>query len=221
MWNDDRLEALYTVALGLGLRRGEALGLNWDDVGVDGRAVHVQEPAQHRPAQELWREVPLVFTSVVGTALEPPNVTRWFPKHIEDAGLPQQRFNDPRHAAAVANIYAHVLPRLKRDAADRTPCPIVRGQSEPGLLPSCAWQTAKGPEMGDIQVQMCGRGGRTRTRDIRFWRSALYQLSYAPVFNCGQRVYLVSRCSLCCLQRGQNFCSASRSGSFRLFFSEW
>src|SRR5262245_32095783 len=24
------------------------------------------------------------------------------------------------------------------------------------------------------------RGGRARTRDFRFWRSALYQLSYAP-----------------------------------------
>src|SRR5262249_26984552 len=27
-----------------------------------------------------------------------------------------------------------------------------------------------------------GRGGRARTRDFRFWRSALYQLSYAPMW---------------------------------------
>ncbi len=25
-----------------------------------------------------------------------------------------------------------------------------------------------------------GRGGETRTRDTRFWRPVLYQLSYAP-----------------------------------------
>jgi integrase len=32
----DRLEALYSVALAIGLRRGEALGLTWDDVALDG-----------------------------------------------------------------------------------------------------------------------------------------------------------------------------------------
>lgn len=31
----DRLEALYTVALALGLRRGEALGMRWQDVDLD------------------------------------------------------------------------------------------------------------------------------------------------------------------------------------------
>lgn len=32
---DDRLEALYRVALSLGLRQGEAFGLRWDDVTLD------------------------------------------------------------------------------------------------------------------------------------------------------------------------------------------
>lgn len=31
----DRLEALYTVALGLGLRQGEAIGLRWQDVDLE------------------------------------------------------------------------------------------------------------------------------------------------------------------------------------------
>src|SRR5947209_3596690 len=31
----DRLEALYSVALSLGLRQGEALGLRWEDVDLD------------------------------------------------------------------------------------------------------------------------------------------------------------------------------------------
>src|SRR5688572_32100954 len=34
----------------------------------------------------------------------------------------------------------------------------------------------------------------------------------------GQRV---SRCAVCLRQRGQNFCSSSRSGSFRRFSSVW
>ncbi|HXN03156.1 MAG TPA: hypothetical protein VN973_14865 [Candidatus Dormibacteraeota bacterium] len=31
----DRLEALYSVALTMGLRQGEALGLCWEDVDLD------------------------------------------------------------------------------------------------------------------------------------------------------------------------------------------
>lgn len=37
----DRLEALYTVALSLGLRQGEALGLRWSDVDLSSRTLSV------------------------------------------------------------------------------------------------------------------------------------------------------------------------------------
>jgi len=37
----ERLEALYTVALSLGLRMGEALGLRWQDVDLDRRTLTV------------------------------------------------------------------------------------------------------------------------------------------------------------------------------------
>src|SRR5206468_2643267 len=38
----DRLEALYAVALALGLRRGEALGLRWQDVDLEAGLLHVR-----------------------------------------------------------------------------------------------------------------------------------------------------------------------------------
>jgi integrase len=38
----DRLEALFTVAVALGLRQGECLGLKWDDVDLDGRTLTVR-----------------------------------------------------------------------------------------------------------------------------------------------------------------------------------
>jgi integrase len=38
----DRLEALYTVVLALGLRRGEALGLKWDDIDLEGGTIRIQ-----------------------------------------------------------------------------------------------------------------------------------------------------------------------------------
>ena len=42
----DRLEALYTVALTMGLRQGEALGLRWDDVDLEAGMLHVREQLQ-------------------------------------------------------------------------------------------------------------------------------------------------------------------------------
>jgi len=42
----DRLEALFTVALALGLRQGEALGLRWADVDLDGGTLTVQRTLQ-------------------------------------------------------------------------------------------------------------------------------------------------------------------------------
>lgn len=42
----DRLEALVVVALGLGLRQGEALGLRWSDVDLDRQQVVVHTALQ-------------------------------------------------------------------------------------------------------------------------------------------------------------------------------
>ncbi len=42
----DRFEALYTVAVPLGLRRGEALGLKWEDVDFDKGLLHVRRTLQ-------------------------------------------------------------------------------------------------------------------------------------------------------------------------------
>ena len=42
----DRLEALYTVALALGLRQGEALGLRWRDVDLDVGVLHIRVALQ-------------------------------------------------------------------------------------------------------------------------------------------------------------------------------
>jgi integrase len=43
---DDRLYALYAVALSLGLRRGEALGLRWSDIDLAGGVIHVRRSLQ-------------------------------------------------------------------------------------------------------------------------------------------------------------------------------
>lgn len=50
----DRLEALYSVALMLGLRQGEALGLRWNNVDLEGRTATAEE-AVHRVKGEGLR----------------------------------------------------------------------------------------------------------------------------------------------------------------------
>ncbi len=42
----DRLEALYSVALGLGLRQGEALGLTWSEVDLDAGELKISQTLQ-------------------------------------------------------------------------------------------------------------------------------------------------------------------------------
>lgn len=92
-------------------------------------------------AGRAWEDSGLVFTSPIGTALDPRNASREFHVLLEAAGLPSIRFHDLRHTAATLllaqgvdprtimetlghsqisltlNTYSHVLPALQADAA--------------------------------------------------------------------------------------------------------
>jgi len=178
-----RLYALWAVALAVGLRRGEALGLRWMDVDlvkgelrvvqtlqrVDGRlqfvppksdrsrrrvplpAVAVAALERHRGQAvdeadgrgDSVEPTDVVFTSSVGTPLEPRNANRAFTELLKNAGLRPTRFHDLRHTCAslllaqgvsprvvmetlghsaiavTMNTYGHVMPLAQRDAADR------------------------------------------------------------------------------------------------------
>jgi integrase len=89
-----------------------------------------------------WQETGLVFTSTVGTPLEPRNVVRKFHALLKKAELPHFLFHDLRHACAslllaqgvpartvmeilghsqislTMNTYAHVMPVMKQNAMD-------------------------------------------------------------------------------------------------------
>ncbi|HEY7912895.1 MAG TPA: site-specific integrase, partial [Blastocatellia bacterium] len=89
-----------------------------------------------------WKETGLVFTSTIGTPLEPRNVVRKFHSLLEKAKLPRYNFHSLRHACAsfllaqgvpartvmeilghsqislTMNTYAHVMPAMKVDAMD-------------------------------------------------------------------------------------------------------
>lgn len=178
-----RDEALYTVAIALGLRRGEALGLRWDDIDLDAGTLRVRYALQRLPgglqltepksdrsrrtiampalvakalrshrarqlAQRLaagprWQDGGFAFASGRGTPLDERAVHKRFKAVLSNAGLRDQRFHDLRHACAslllaqgvhargvmevlghsqislTMNTYAHVMPTMLRDAADK------------------------------------------------------------------------------------------------------
>jgi integrase len=180
----DRLEAIFTVALSLGLRMGEILGLRWQDIDLDGATLTVNQamsritgkgmvaadPKTDRSRRSLflpdrvrtalkthhvhqlqerlvvgpdWHDRGLVFTSRLGTALEPRTLFRAFKSLLRTAELPDVRFHDLRHSAAslllaqgvpmravmellghssigtTADIYSHVMPAMMRDVAGK------------------------------------------------------------------------------------------------------
>jgi integrase len=179
----NRLEALYTVALTMGLRQGEALGLRWSDVDLDlgyirinrqlqrvnhkyelvepktirsrrhlavpGAIIHAlrthkeRQDVERDAARRRWHDTNLVFCRPDGYPLSGSVVTHRFQELLEEAGLSRRRFHDLRHSCATLllaqgvsprvvmdvlghsqisltmNTYAHVLPELRRDAADR------------------------------------------------------------------------------------------------------
>jgi integrase len=122
-----RLEALYHLALTLGLRRGELLSLRWSDIDMDGATLtvqggktaaahrtlplsaalvghlrqHWQRQVQERAALPLtWQEQGLVFPSEVGAPLHPRNLYRHFERLRALAGISDDlHFHDLRHTA--------------------------------------------------------------------------------------------------------------------------
>jgi len=97
---------------------------------------------RERNTSKYWKESGLVFTTPIGTPLEPRNLGRELHALLKTAGLPQIRFHDLRHSAAslllaegvhpravqellghsdfrvTMNVYSHVIRRVKRDTAE-------------------------------------------------------------------------------------------------------
>lgn len=175
-------EVLYALMLSTGLRRGEALGLQWRDFNEetgtllvqrslsreDGslitkdtkthksrRAVNLPDPLivqlkSHRARQnalklnlgEAWTNSGHIFTSAVGTPIDPRNLYREFQVICRDANIGKWHPHELRHSAAslmlaqgvklqvvsevlghssirmTADVYGHVLAPDRQAAAD-------------------------------------------------------------------------------------------------------
>jgi integrase len=180
-----RLEALYSVAIAVGLRRGEALGLEWVGVDLERGVLQVTQTIQpirkkgmvtrragkndkslrmiplpgfaiaalsrHREIQaqerafagEDWKERGLVFTTTIGTPLQPGKLLKHFHGALETLKIDRRRFHDLRHTAAslllaqgatlhevkeilghsqialTADLYGHAYTSVLRGTVDR------------------------------------------------------------------------------------------------------
>ncbi len=156
-WQDTDLEQ-GRIAISQALQRQKGRGLVFTETKTDRSRRMIALPAplvaalrMHRVRQlqerltagSRWRDTGLVFTSVVGTPLEPRNLFRSFKASLRKAGLPAVRFHDLRHSAAslmlaqgvplrvvmevlghssislTANTYSHVMPSLVQDATEK------------------------------------------------------------------------------------------------------
>lgn len=177
-----RNEALYALMLSTGLRRGEALGLRWQDVDLAAgvltikrqlkreggrlvtadtktarsrRAINLPEPMvaslrNHRSRQAAerlalgpaWTDSGHVFTTTIGTPIDPRNLYREFKAICRQAGLGDWHPHELRHSAAslmlaqgvklqvvsevvghssirmTADIYGHILAPDRQAAAE-------------------------------------------------------------------------------------------------------
>jgi integrase len=181
---DHPQEALFSVALSLGLRRGEIVGLRWQDIDfaagmlrvthslerIKGSGLQLGDPksakaqrllrlpqvcilalARQKENQRIarewcgakWKEGDFVFTTSVGTPMQPEMVTREFKAIIAASGLPDMRLHDLRHSCATLllaqgvhpklvqetlghstyqltmDTYSHMIPQLRNEVADR------------------------------------------------------------------------------------------------------
>jgi integrase len=144
---------LVRMAVMTGMRRGELLGLRWQDVDMATGTASVQQTAQrisgrgwvfrqpktqlsrraialspdtvrmlaaHRRAQlearllagSAWQDYGLVFTSALGTPLEPGTVARTWARIVTQAGVGPVRWHDLRHAHATLMLSAGVHPKV-------------------------------------------------------------------------------------------------------------
>lgn len=124
---------LFRMAALLGLRRGELLGLRWDDLELDRRRLHVRQtytntgfgspksragrrvvPLTPGIVRELRRhrlstpsnEGGLVFASSAGTPIDPRNLVTAWHRTLRKAGVRMLAFHSLRHTA-VSLMIAH------------------------------------------------------------------------------------------------------------------
>lgn len=139
----ERLAPLLHLVLALGFRRSEFLKLLWADwdrkamtirvrdaktpsgwrtlplsADLNDRLAALWDERQEERKLPHWKEHGLIFASEVGTKIGERNISRWFDRIQEQAGLTRHiRIHDLRHAAISDWFAAGADPRAAQDLA--------------------------------------------------------------------------------------------------------
>ncbi|MBA4863259.1 site-specific integrase [Streptomyces sp. PSKA54] len=160
---------------------------------------HRQRQKQERAgAGDGWLETSYVFTTPTGRPIDPTNLTRTFSTLLRNAGLRRIRFHDLRHTAATllleqgvelvvikellghahigvtATVYAHVRPRLQRQAIETLNDALSPGN--PGTL------TTHPPRQLSADVAVKRPGDPVRISSVRASRLLREQSAKHPPF---------------------------------------
>ena len=118
------LQDIITFALHTGMRRGEILNLQWQDIDFGRETLVVMKSKnKQRRTIPLNRQVfellvlkqehrrqdsQFVFTTANGTPISPRNLARGFQKARKKANIPNLRFHDLRHSFATRLVQAGI-----------------------------------------------------------------------------------------------------------------
>ncbi|MEU6414684.1 site-specific integrase [Microbispora sp. NPDC046933] len=102
-----RLGALYVLAVCLGLRRRELLGLRWEDVDLEAGTLEVVQTSSGSAAD--------FFPFRRGTLMEPDKLRRSWSEIRKAAGLGTVRLHDLRHTCVSLLLDRGVPPHIVRE----------------------------------------------------------------------------------------------------------
>ena len=134
---DHRWYAIYLIGLTTGARRGEILGLEWENIDFDRKSVGIQKtiseirgrvvvgkPKTKRSRRvislpdividslkALGRGTGFVFTTSKNTPITPRNLLRHYYSVLDNLDIPKIRFHDLRHTAATILLTKDVHPK--------------------------------------------------------------------------------------------------------------
>ncbi len=142
---DPRWGTIYIVAILMGLRKSEILGLRWQDVDFKNNAIsinniifeiqgkiHQGTPKSERSRRSVampmvvvsaltkYQQITnksegLVFTTSSGKPISQRNLTRNFHGALKKVGLSRIRFHDLRHTAATLLLKENVHPKIVQE----------------------------------------------------------------------------------------------------------
>lgn len=166
-----RLYPVLVCALLTGMRRGEILGMSWDNVDLERNAIYIP---RHQAKSDRPREIPLssklrellrsLGPKPSGQVFELPLIMlrRYFDKTLKRAGLKGFHFHDLRHTFASHYIMrTNDLPALQRVLGHSTPTMTLRYAhlSQSHLLTNMAAFESAMPVMKPSNLVLNGHPG--------------------------------------------------------------